>query len=182
MQPSNPNGANQYQLDPRQKLCWDFYIDPRSETFGNGTQSAIRAGYEPDYADQITTVEWFKGRLRRLNMLSKAEKVLDEMLDMPVETLKFEGKGEDAVQVVVTDPALVKIKQDTSKFIAERLGKDDGYSSRNELTGKGGDKLIPVTLTDEQKAKLDKVLGNDKQGSTTVSDTGDNGGASVSLQ
>lgn len=181
MQDPNPNGANQFQLDPRQNLCWGFYINPKSETFGNGTQSAIKAGYEPDYADQITTVAWFKGKLRRLNMLEKGEKVLDEMLEMPVKILKFEGSGEDRVEVVVTEPALVKIKQDTAKFITERLGKDDGYSSRSEVTGKGGESIM-TGLSDEQKAKLDKVLGNDKQGSTTASNTGDNSGKSVPLQ
>ena len=178
MQQPNPNGANQFQLDPRQNLCWGFYINPKSETFGNGTQSAIKAGYEPDYADQITTVTWFKGKLRRLNMLDKAEKVLDEMLEMPVNTLEYKSTGEERESVVTTNPALVKVKQDTAKFLAERLGKDEGYSSRNEVTGKGGERLI-TGLSDEQKAKLDKVLGNDKQGSTTACDTGNDSGESV---
>jgi len=134
----NPNGANQYQLDPRQKMCWELYINPKSETFGNGTQSAIKAGYEPDYADQITTVEWFKGKLRRLNMLSKAEKVLEEMVEMDdMES----AEDEDGYKIYKRNPALAKIKQDTSKFLAERLGKDDGYSVRQEHTGKDGDQI-----------------------------------------
>lgn len=178
MQPSNPNNANQYQLDPRQSLCWSFYINPKSETFGNGTQSAIKAGYEPDYADQITTVAWFKGKLRRLNILDKAEKALEEMLDMPVMTTEWTGRGEEAEQIVITNPALVKIKQDTAKFAAQTLGKDEGYSSRNEVTGKGGESLM-TSLTDEQKAKLDKLLGNDKQGGTTAGDAGDSSGESL---
>lgn len=149
---TNPNGANQYQLDPRQKLCWEFYANPKSETFGNATQSAIRAGYEPDYADQITTIEWFKGNLRRLNMLSKAEKVLDEMLEMPVETMKLEKNGDDYGEVVKTEPALVKIKQDTAKFIAERVGKEH-YSSRSEVTGKDGEALIPDKEAKERSAE-----------------------------
>ncbi len=154
--PSNPNGANQYQLDPRQKLCWDLYIDPRSQTFGNGTQSAIKAGYEPDYADQITTVEWFKGKVRRLNMLDKAEKVLEEMLELETKTVK---EDEDGEQVIRVDSALVKIKQDTAKFIAERVGKAEGYSTRTEHTGAEGKDLTikfdnaftPETETDSTK-------------------------------
>ncbi len=136
--PSNPNGANQYQLDPRQKLCWENYINPKSETFGNGTQSALKAGYEYVYADQITTVEWFKGKVRRLNMLSKAEKVLDEMLELDTQTVK---QDEDGEQIIKIDPALVKIKQDTAKFIAERVGKSEGYSTRTEHTGAEGKDL-----------------------------------------
>lgn len=135
---TNPNGANQYQLDPRQKLCWDFYVNPKSETFGNATQSAVKAGYEYDYADQITTVEWFKGRLRRLNMLDKAEKVLEEMLELETKIVK---EDEDGEQVIRVDSALVKIKQDTAKFIAERVGKAEGYSTRTEHTGAEGKDL-----------------------------------------
>lgn len=152
----NPNGANQYQLDPRQKMCWDLYVSPKSETFGNATQSAIKAGYEPDYADQITMAEWFKGKVRRLNMLDKAEKVLDEMLEMPVEVLEWEGRGEDAEQVVNTSPALVKVKQDTAKFIAERVGKEH-YSSRSEITGKDGKDFVPDQVA---KEKADEAISS----------------------
>jgi hypothetical protein len=122
---TNPNGANQYQLDPRQKMCWDLYINPKSETFGNGTQSAIKAGYEPDYADQITTVEWFKGKVRRLQMLDKAEKVLDKTLTYNTEN--EEGK-------VQTD--LLRIQTDVAKHITKTLGKDD-YSERTDITSGG---------------------------------------------
>ncbi len=151
---TNPYGANQYVLDPRQKLCWEFYVNPKSETFGNGLQSAIRAGYSESHADTITTETWFQDKVRRLNMLSKAEKVLDEMLEMPVETMKLEKNGDDYDEVVRTEPALVKIKQDTAKFIAERVGKDT-YSNRTEMTGANGESFIP---NEEQKKKIGERL------------------------
>ncbi len=127
--PSNPNGSNQYQLDPRQKLCWESYINPKSKTFGNGTQSAIKAGYEPDYADQITTIEWFKGKLRRLNMLSKGEKVLDETLDYDPRDIET-GK---------VDVGVARIKLDAAKHVTSTLGKNEGYSTKSEVdvTSKG---------------------------------------------
>lgn len=150
---TNPNGANQYVLDPRQKLCWDLYVNPNSETFGNGLQSAIKAGYSESHAATITTEDWFQERVRRINMLSKAEKVLDEMLEMPVEVTEWQGYGEEKEQVVVTSPALVKVKQDTAKFIAERVGKEH-YSNRTEMTGKDGEQLVPTPI-------LTHVLSND---------------------
>lgn len=127
--------ANQYALDPRQKLCWEYYINPKSETFSNAMQSAIKAGYVEDYASQITTAQWFLDKLRRLNMLSKAEKVLEEMIDMDINNHQKIG---DEI-VIKKDPALAKIKQDTAKFLAERLGKDDGYTTKvlNETEMKG---------------------------------------------
>ena len=148
MSESNPNGANQYQLDPRQKMCWSSYINPSSETFGNATQSAIKAGYTPDYADQITTVDWFKGKVRRLNMVSKAERNLDETLDLV--TLNKEG---------YEDPQLLKIKIDVSKTIVQTLGKDEGYSTKTEtdLTSKG-EKIEFPTAINIIKPNDDKLL------------------------
>lgn len=135
MHPPNPNGANQWMLDPRQIACWGFYIDPMSETFSNGTQSAIKAGYEPDYADQITTQDWFKGRVRKMNMLGKAERNLDRMLDTDWETAKDGGMHAEVMRIVA----------DVSKTVATRIGKDDGWADRQELTGKGG-KDLPTPI------------------------------------
>lgn len=138
MPETNPHGANQYVLDPRQKMCWELYVNPSSETFGNGLQSALKAGYEEEYAKVITTRPWFVEKIRRLNMLSKAEKVLDETLEMSTKSYKTVGENE----IEVNDPQLLKIKQDTAKFVAERVGKEI-YSSRSEVTGKDGKDIIP---------------------------------------
>lgn len=141
--PSNPNGSNQFQHDPRQIRTWELYINPKSETFGNAKQSAIKGGYEPEYAGQITTAEWFIVKLRRLNMLGKAEKVLDETLEMDdTEPIFVDGEVIDRKR----NPALTKIKQDSAKFLAERLGKEEGYSTRHEMTGKNGENLEPLVV------------------------------------
>lgn len=154
--PTNPAGANQYQLDPRQKLCWDFYANPKSETFGNATQSAIKAGYEEEYAKTITVTEWFVAKVRRLNMLDKAEKVLEEMLDLDTTNQKVID-GEVYIQ---KDAALAKIKQDTAKFIAERVGKNDGYSSRTEITGKDGEAIKTEMIPDDKFREILTAYAN----------------------
>ena len=138
---TNPMGANQYVMDPRQKQCWDLYINPKSKTFGNATQSAIKAGYTKGTANMITTEDWFKGKLRRLNLLNKAERNLDKIMDLPLE---------DKANVVL----------DASKFIAKTLGKDEGYSDRSELTGKDGESLL---LTEEQINTLKDKLIKEKR-------------------
>lgn len=97
----------------------------------------MRAGYTKKTANRITLQPWFIGKVRRLKLLDKAEKVLDEMLDLPVQVIKDDDDDPDE-SYLVTEPALVKIKQDTAKFIAERQGKDQGYSTRTEQTGKNG--------------------------------------------
>lgn len=134
---TNPNGANGTTGDPREQICWDLYVKSIINNRENAYQSAIEAGYSEDHARNITLQGWFKERkakLRRKDMLSKSEKVLDETLDM--NTINEEGK---------VDAQLHKIKVDVAKTLVTTLGKDVGYSTRNELTGADG-KDLPTPL------------------------------------
>ncbi len=135
-------------LDIRQKRCWDFYVNPKSETYGNASASAVKAGYAQSSSDTITTTEWFKTKLRRLNLLSKAEKVLNKTLDM--ETLGDYGKEQ---------ADLLRVQNDAAKFVAKTLGKDEGYSERTEVTGKDGENIVfmPVELIAKYGLEQPKV-------------------------
>lgn len=145
---TNPNGANQYRLDPRQKLAWDYYIDPISETFANATQSGIKAGFTPEYANDLTSAQWFCDRLWILNSVSESEKVFKETL---------EASHTDA-ETGKIDVGILRIKTDIAKFLASTKGKDEGYSTRTENTGKDGRDLIPETMTKEEKDSLLSLL------------------------
>jgi hypothetical protein len=146
-------------LDPRQKVCWEFYTNIKDkETFGNAYQSALKAGYEESFAAVITTRDWFKEKVRRMNLLGKAEKVLDRTLDY--EPIDDEGK-------IKTD--LVRIQTDVAKFVAKTQGKDEGYSERTELTGKDGKELpVPIiNINDVPKDQInqqDNILKEENQG------------------
>lgn len=145
-------------LNPQQLACWENYSNPHSETFGNERQSALRAGYGVDYSDKVGEYKWFQRLLEKHNLRRKGERVLNEMLDMPVkvETRRV-GAADEEVAVVKTDPALVKIKQDTAKFVVERLGKDE-WSSRQELTGAEGAPLVSSELKQEADAAITEYL------------------------
>lgn len=78
-------------------------------------------------------------------MLEKAEQVLEETLNMETEADIYAGP---VVVGVKKDSSLVKIKQDTAKFVTERIGKND-WSVRNELTGANG-KAIEVKGIEEE--------------------------------
>jgi len=47
--------SNQWQSNPKQNLFMQLYISPESTTFGNAYQSAIQAGYNKHYANQIAS-------------------------------------------------------------------------------------------------------------------------------
>jgi len=148
MAQSNPNKANQYQFDPRQKLCWDFYVNPKSETFGNATQSAIKAGYTPEYADDIKSTDWFCTSLWRLNATMVGEKKLRELME-----LDLLNGGEKV------DVGIAKIQADLTKFIAQTQGKDNGWSSKTEidLTTNGESINSISTLSPEAQEAIRKI-------------------------
>lgn len=113
--------------DDRQLKFLEYYLNPKSETYTNALQSALKAGFAQQYAESITAQmpDWLLEALGKEQRLAKAEKVFDECLTMET--------GDDSQKL--------KIKQDTAKFIAETIGKDKGYTKRGELTGKDGKEL-----------------------------------------
>lgn len=122
MAKTNPNGANQYKVDPRQALFLSLYLDPKSKTFSNGKQSAISAGYEEYYADVLLAKlpTWLSVKVSQEYIVQKAESNLKEFVEM-----KPENTGE------------LKVKADITKFALERLNRKD-YGKQEEsqiLTG-----------------------------------------------
>lgn len=110
-------------LTSKQQAFLGYYLNPKSETFGNARQSAVKAGFSQDYADNIMALlpDWLSESIGKLNMLQKAEKVLNKTLDY--DPIDKDGK---------LDNQLLKTQTDVSKFVAERLGKKE-WSSKQEV-------------------------------------------------
>lgn len=91
-------------LNPQQQEFLKHFLDPKSETFGNYTQSAIKAGYSPDYADNISSLmpKWLDEALEDSNLVRKA---LDNLSE-------FIGNEENK-----------QIQWDATKFTLSRLAK-----------------------------------------------------------
>lgn len=134
------------RLDIRQLNCWKAYINPKSPTYGNARQSALKAGYTLASAISITDCGWFKNKIRRMNLLSKAEYVLNKTLVM--ETTDEQGREK---------ADLLRVQSDTAKFIAKTQGKDEGYSERSEITGKDGNPIIFMPAELMEKFNLDRA-------------------------
>ena len=128
----NPHGANGVTSDPREQRCWDIYVAKLTNGKENATESALEAGYSKDHARNITLQGWFKERLdklRRRDMLSKAEQVLKKTLDYNAE----DKEGNPKVD-------LLRVQSDVAKHVTKTLGKE-AYSERQELTGANGENL-----------------------------------------
>lgn len=121
-------------LNPKQELFLSLYTDPKSETFSNALQSALKAGYAQEYSESITSQlpDWLSESLGNMDRLRRAEKVLDKVIDMET---SMEGKE---------DSSLVKAQLDAAKFVASTVGKKI-YSTRHEHTGPDG-KDLPTPI------------------------------------
>jgi len=90
-----------------------------------------------------------KIELWKLNRKFKlASKNLDGFLEMDTNQVEQIVIGEtDGEPIIVEkktqDVGLIRVKANMTQFTLETLGKDKGYSKRNELTGKDGIPLMP---------------------------------------
>lgn len=80
---NNPNGANQWVADPRQELFLSGYLNPKSETWSNALQSALKAGYTQEYADNIMALmpTWLSDAIGDNVLLQKASRNLGMALE-----------------------------------------------------------------------------------------------------
>lgn len=131
-------------LTPQQELFLVSYTDPKSPTFGNALQSALKAKYTNSYANNITNLlpEWLSENIGDMKLVKKATKNLDMALD----GLLDEEEKSKAIQYKATE------------FALKTLSKEK-FSERTELTGKDGKDIIPEILTEEEKKVLLSLIG-----------------------
>ncbi len=128
-------------LNPQQIAFLEAYLNIDADTFGNAVQSALKAKYSEDYANNITAVmpQWLLENVGDAKMLLKAERNLNRAMDIDLEDEKIGDRNLKA-----------------SMFVAKGLGKAK-YSERTELTGPNGRDLIPVEEVKKRIENLKKI-------------------------
>lgn len=124
--------ANQHTPDPRQSEFLKAYLDPKSATFSNARQSALKIGYSEEYADNIMALlpDWLSEAIGDNELLRKAEKRLKQILDF--EPVDEEGR---------IDNSLLANQMKAINLVAKGIGKAK-YSERVEQTGANGQALV----------------------------------------
>lgn len=81
--------------DPRQALFLQLYYDNKSPTWCNAKQSALAAGFEMNYANQITykQPQWWIDFVRQTDIASLIEKHVSEVLNFPSVTQVMGASG-----------------------------------------------------------------------------------------
>lgn len=140
-----PKTPKEERLSPQQVLFLSYYLDPESETFGNALQSGLRVGFTRKYSENITHLmpKWFREHAQDIRRVAKADRNLDEILDLEVRTILRNKDGETVEGPI--NHHLLRIKADITKFVAERLAKER-YSTRSELTGANGKTIQGITF------------------------------------
>lgn len=130
--PTNPNGANRNNPDPRQSKFIANFLNPESETYSNAKASALRAGYSKAYAKEITgrMPSWLEESVENSELVEKAMRNLLEFLD----------EDDDK-----------RLKWKASEFTLERLQKEK-FGKNVDVTS-GGDKIQPE-LSEKQREEL----------------------------
>lgn len=116
--------ANQWNTDPRQDAFLAYYLDPKSETWGNAFKSALKAKYSKEYAENIKNIapQWLSENMEDSRLLAKAMGNLEEYLKTKKKDLQH-------------------IRWNATQLTLKGLGKSK-WSERRELTGKDGKDLI----------------------------------------
>lgn len=109
------------KFNPQQQEFLKNFLDPNSETFSNYTQSALKAGYTREYAENISSLmpKWLDEALEDSSLVRKA---LDNLSDF------------------IGDETNKNLQWDATKFTLSRLGKSK-FSDRIEHTGAEGKEL-----------------------------------------
>lgn len=129
-------------------MFFNYYFDPKSPTFSNGLQSALKAGFEETYALALVSKmpTWLEEKVKEMNMLSKAERNLNNMLDLDEK-----------------DSNKLRVKADITKFIAERLGKRKYGSSETQANTFN----VSIFAGEQIKRVAGRVLNDDAESERT---------------
>lgn len=109
--------------DPRQAEFLRLYLTPGTDYFNNALQSALKAGYKQEYAENILQFD-----LKWLN------DGISELIGKPTDKKNLVAKAKDVLAKTLEGDD-IKLAQDTAKFIAKT---DPEFSEKVDMTSAGG--------------------------------------------
>lgn len=111
-----------YIYSQKYAIAFDYYSDPKSETFDNAYKSALKAGFPESSAKVITATKWWKHEQEMLEeLLPLAERNIKDILTMDVNAKRYDPETGEVIAEML-DPKLLRIKSDMSTFVAETRG------------------------------------------------------------
>lgn len=126
-------------LNDQQATFLKAYTDPKSPTWSNYRQSALKAGYSEEYADNLSSLmpDWLSANIGKSNLLQKANKNLEMALDGLLDDSK---KGAKNIQWKATE------------MVQKGLNKTD-FGDKQQIDIKG--ELIIPAITGMRITKVE---------------------------
>lgn len=131
--------------DPRRSVFASYYLNPQSPHFSNGLRSAIAAGFTESYARNIIAnkPEWLcdiVARLQNQSLIETARNNLVMFANLATKEQVVSMFGpvvdKDTGEPVMKENAkLLKIKQDTTHLIVERLVPEFQKKEKDDMGG-----------------------------------------------
>jgi hypothetical protein len=135
---------------PKQLDFWAKYTNPHSPTYSNAVQSALAAGYSKSYAlgrvHSVLVPFMHRYYKERLKVKTPEEKVLDNATKYERMLEKAEQNlSEDLHIQHSNDEKLRQLRNKTSMFVAERVGREQ-WATKTITENKGYTNLVENTL------------------------------------
>lgn len=118
-------------LDPRKQAFALAYCDPMSNTYANALQSGLKVGFSQEYSENITfrAPKWLAEISGKLSMIETVKKNIKKHLELGtfVPVIGMTGPVHDKITkelVYAEDAKLLKLQQDMTMFVAEKLVPD----------------------------------------------------------
>lgn len=125
---------------PKRAMFASFYLDPNSETYSNALQSALKAGFEHNYAKSLTSFkpQWLLEILGKLDIIDIARRNLKEDLKRPVLIQAMGPFGplydkKTKKPIMVESNKRIEMRQDMTKFALEKLDPDYRKREKNDV-------------------------------------------------
>lgn len=122
--------AGKKHLDKRQQDFLVNYFAPESASYLNAYRSALACGYKQEYAENIT---------------SQMPKWLSEQLGYKD---RIVAKAKNRLEQFIDEKSDKRVASDMVKFTLKTLGKDEGFTERNETVSKAIN--LNIDITDEE--------------------------------
>ncbi len=127
-------------MDPRQQAFAIAYMDPGSLTYGNALQSALKAGFSAEYADNILALKprWLSEIIGKMNFMDTVKSNIKKHLELktlvPVMTAFGPYFDKKTKKILMREDAkMLKIQQDMTMFVAEKLMPEYKRKEKFEL-------------------------------------------------
>lgn len=118
-------------LDPRRQTFAAAFYDPTSDTYGQLVPSGLKAGFTTTYSQNLTNSrpKWLLRIIEKMDLMTTVKKNIKKHLELktevPVMTAFGPYKDKKTKKFIMHEDAkLLKIQQDMTIFVAEKLIPD----------------------------------------------------------